>query len=222
MSYEVKPFILSLKNETISAELYEPATTKAIYVFAHGAGTNMHHKFMKDLAVELASLQIATLRYNFLYTEQMKKRPDVPAVAHQAVAAAIAKAHALFPTLPLIAGGKSFGGRMTSQYISANPLPYVNGLAFVGFPLHPAGKPGVDRAEHLAAIKIPMLFLQGTNDALATWNLISEVCATFPQATLAAFEGADHSFKAGKKNLIPELAIKIQEWIERHAGINPA
>lgn len=222
MSYEVKPFILSLKNETISAELYEPATTKAIYVFAHGAGTNMHHKFMKDLAVELASLQIATLRYNFLYTEQMKKRPDVPAVAHQAVAAAIAKAHALFPTLPLIAGGKSFGGRMTSQYISANPLPCVSGLAFVGFPLHPAGKPGVDRAEHLAAIKIPMLFLQGTNDALATWNLISEVCATLPQATLAAFEGADHSFKAGKKNLIPELAMKIQEWIERYAGINAA
>ncbi|MCE7863835.1 MAG: alpha/beta hydrolase [Bacteroidetes bacterium CHB5] len=214
MPYEVNPFILSLKNETISAELYEPATTKAVYVFAHGAGTNMHHKFMKDLAVELASLQIATLRYNFLYSEQMKKRPDVPAVAHQAVAAAIAKAHALFPKLPLYAGGKSFGGRMTSQYISANPLPYVSGLILVGFPLHPAGKPNVDRAEHLAVIKIPMLFLQGTNDALATWDLITEVCAAHPKATLAAFEGADHSFKAGKKNLIPELAEKIRGWIE--------
>jgi len=174
----------------------------------------MHHKFMNDMAEELASLKIATLRYNFLYTEQMKKRPDVPAVAHQAVAAAIAKAHALFPKLPLYAGGKSFGGRMTSQYISANPLPYVSGLILVGFPLHPAGKPSIDRAEHLAVIKIPMLFLQGTNDALATWDLITEVCATLPQATLAAFEGADHSFKAGKKNLIPELATKIHQWIE--------
>jgi len=213
MAYEIKSFILPVKNETISAELYQPPKTRAIYVFAHGAGTNMHHKFMKDLAAELAALQIATLRYNFLYTEQNKKRPDFPAVAHLAVAAAIAKAHELFPKLPLIAGGKSFGGRMTSQYISANPLSFVNGLAFVGFPLHPAGNPGVDRAEHLAAIKIPMLFLQGTKDALANWDLITEVCSKHPHATLAAFEGADHSFKAGKKNLVPEIAEKLRAWL---------
>lgn len=214
MAFEIKSFILPAKNETISAELYQPPKAKAIYVFAHGAGTNMHHKFMKDLAVELASLQIATLRYNFLYTEQKKKRPDFPAIAHVAVAAAITKAHELFPKLPLIAGGKSFGGRMTSQYISANPLPFVNGLAFVGFPLHPAGKPAIDRAEHLATIKIPILFLQGTKDALASWDLITGVCSKHPNATLAAFEGADHSFKAGKKNLIPEIAAKLNDWMD--------
>ncbi|HRG07466.1 MAG TPA: dienelactone hydrolase family protein [Cyclobacteriaceae bacterium] len=214
MTFEIKSFILLVKNETISAELYQPPKAKAVYVFAHGAGTDMHHKFMKDLATELASLQIATLRYNFLYTEQKKKRPDFPAVAHVAVAAAITKAHELFPKLPLIAGGKSFGGRMTSQYISANPLPFVNGLAFVGFPLHPAGKPAIDRAEHLAAIKIPMLFLQGTKDALASWDLITRVCSKYPHATLAAFEGADHSFKAGKKNLIPEIAAKLNDWMD--------
>lgn len=212
--FEIESYSLPInKTESVSSEVYRPAKTKAVYVFAHGAGTNMHHKFMKDLAAELASLQIATLRYNFLYTELKKNRPDFPAVAHLAVAAAIAKAHELFPTLPLIAGGKSFGGRMTSQYISANPLPYVTGLAFVGFPLHPAGKPATDRADHLANIKIPMLFLQGTKDALATWDLLTRVCASLPTATLAPFEGADHSFKAGKKNLIPEIAEKINNWI---------
>jgi uncharacterized protein len=216
MAFETKSFVLPVKSETISAELYQPAKPKAIYVFAHGAGTNMHHKFMKELAAELALLQIATLRYNFLYTEHKKNRPDVPAVAHIAVAAAIAKAHALFPKLPLIAGGKSFGGRMTSQYIAANPLPFVNGLAFVGFPLHPAGNPGVDRAEHLANIKIPMLLLQGTKDALATWDLLNAVCSKLLQATLTAFEGADHSFKARKKNLIPEIAEAFNKWLGKH------
>lgn len=213
-NFNIQSYSLTInKTETVSAEVYQPVSAKAVYVFAHGAGTNMHHKFMKDLAAELASHQIATLRYNFLYTELNKKRPDFPAVAHQAVAAAIAKAHELFPTLPLIAGGKSFGGRMTSQYIAAHPLPFVTGLAFVGFPLHPAGKPGTDRADHLYAIKIPMLFLQGTKDALATWDLLTEVTAKLPSATLAPFEGADHSFKAGKKNLIPEIAEKINSWI---------
>jgi len=153
MTFETIPYTLALnKTETVSAELYRPSVSaelyrpsqsKSIFAFAHGAGTNMHHKFMKDLAAELAVHQIATLRYNFLYTELNKKRPDFPAVAHQAVAAAIAKAHELFPKLPLYAGGKSFGGRMTSQYLSAQDLPYVKGLVFVGFPLHPAGKPGI-------------------------------------------------------------------------------
>jgi uncharacterized protein len=212
--FEIEIYSLPInKTELVSAEVYRPAKSKAIYVFAHGAGTNMHHKFMKDLAAELATLEVATLRYNFLYTELKKNRPDFPAVAHQAVAAAIIKAHELFPKLPLIAGGKSFGGRMTSQYISANPLPHIAGLTFVGFPLHPAGKPATDRADHLAAIEIPMLFLQGTKDALATWDLLTKVCATLPTATLVPFEGADHSFKAGKKNLVPEIAEKISAWI---------
>jgi uncharacterized protein len=212
--FEIETYSLPInKTELVSAEVYQPTKTKAIYVFAHGAGTNMHHKFMKDLAVELASLEVATLRYNFLYTELKKNRPDFPAVAHQAVAAAIAKAHQLFPKLPLIAGGKSFGGRMTSQYVSANPLLHLTGLAFVGFPLHPAGKPATDRADHLAAIKIPMLFLQGIKDALAELLLIEQVSKKLKTSTLITFEGADHSFKAGKKNLIPEIAVKISEWI---------
>ncbi|MBN8577779.1 MAG: dienelactone hydrolase family protein [Cytophagales bacterium] len=212
--FEIEAYSLPInKSESVSAELYLPPNPNAVYVVAHGAGTNMHHKFMKDLAAELAARQVATLRYNFLYTELKKNRPDFPAVAHQAVAAAIAKAHALFPKLPLIAGGKSFGGRMTSQYVAANPLPHITGLAFVGFPLHPAGKPGIDRADHLYSIKFPMLFLQGTKDALATWDLLTAVTSKLPTATLTPFEGADHSFKAGKKNLVPELAEKIAGWI---------
>lgn len=201
------------KTDSVSAELYRPSQPKSIFVFAHGAGTNMHHKFMKDLAAELAAHQVATLRYNFLYTELNKKRPDFPAVAHQAVAAAIAKAHELFPKLPLYAGGKSFGGRMTSQYMSAQDLPYVKGLVFVGFPLHPAGNPGIERAEHLNSVKQPLLFLQGSRDALAEWSLIEKVCEKLPTATLIRFEKADHSFKSGKLNLIPELADKINIWI---------
>lgn len=199
--------------DSVSAELYLPQKPIAILVFAHGAGTNMHHKFMKELAAALALHQIATLRYNFLYTELKKKRPDFPAVAHKAVAAAIAKAHELFPKLPLYAGGKSFGGRMTSQYMSAQDLPYVRGLVFVGFPLHPAGYPGIERAEHLNTVKQPLLFLQGSRDALAEWSLIEKVCEKLSTATLIRFENADHSFKSGKLDLIPELAAKINGWI---------
>jgi len=199
----------------ISAEVYSEENSKAIYVFAHGAGTNMHHSFMKELAGELAHHQIATLRYNFLYSEQKKKRPDSPAVAHQAVAAAIAKAHELFPRLPLIAGGKSFGGRMTSQYLSEHAPDFVKGIVFVGFPLHPAGKPSVDRAIHLDKIKIPILFLQGTRDTLAEWSLIEPICQKLPSALLIKLEGADHSFKASKRNLLPVLGTEINTWIEK-------
>jgi uncharacterized protein len=199
----------------ISAEVYSEENAKAIYVFAHGAGTNMHHTFMKELAAELANHQIATLRYNFLYSEQKKKRPDFPAVAHQAVAAAIAKAHELFAKVPLVAGGKSFGGRMTSQYLSENAPDFVKGIVLVGFPLHPAGKPSIDRSTHLDKIKIPMLFLQGTRDALAEWHLIEQVTKKLPTSTLAKFEGADHSFKVARQNLIPALATKINLWIEK-------
>lgn len=199
----------------ISAEVYSEENAKAIYVFAHGAGTNMHHAFMKELAAELANHQIATLRYNFLYSEQKKKRPDFPAVAHQAVAAAIAKAHELFAKVPLVARGKSFGGRMTSQYLSENAPDFVKGIVLVGFPLHPAGKPSIDRSTHLDKIKIPMLFLQGTRDALAEWHLIEQVTKKLPTSTLAKFEGADHSFKVARQNLIPALATKINLWIEK-------
>lgn len=200
-------------TDTISAELYSPENPKVIYVFAHGAGAGMQHAFMKELSAALATHNIATLRYNFLYMEQKKKRPDFPAVAHQAVAAAISKAHELFPTLPVFAGGKSFGGRMTSQFRAKHQTEFVKGIVFVGFPLHPAGKPSIERADHLKSISIPMLFLQGTRDALAEFSLITEVTDSLPTATLIKFEGADHSFKAGKQ-LIPLLAHEINAWIE--------
>lgn len=175
----------------------------------------MNHPFMKELSAEVANLGIATLRYNFLYMEQKKKRPDFPVIAHQAVAAALDKAYELFPTTPLFAGGKSFGGRMTSQYLSAHPVSYVKGIAFVGFPLHPAGKPSIERAAHLDKIKPPMLFLQGTRDALAEWSLIEPLCQKLSSATLVRLEGADHSFKAAKQNLLPVLAVEINSWIDR-------
>jgi len=202
-------------SDAISAEAIIPDLPKAIFVFAHGAGAGMNHAFMKELSAELANLGIATLRYNFLYMEQKKKRPDFPAVAHQAVAAAITKAHELYPNVSTFAGGKSFGGRMTSQYLSAHPVSYFKGIAFVGFPLHPAGKPSIERAAHLEKIKLPMLFLQGTRDALAEWSLIEPLCQKLSTATLVKLEGADHSFKAAKQNLLPVLAAEINLWIDR-------
>ena len=183
---------------------------------AHGAGANMHHSFMESLANALAETGIATLRFNFPFTEQNKKRPDTPAVAQQTIAAAIDKALELFPSLPLFVGGKSFGGRMSSQYLSINHRNDVSGLVFYGFPLHPAGKPSIDRAAHLKAVKVPMLFLQGTKDTLATWDLIEAVCKSLKKATLVKLEGADHSFKAGKKaDTMPLLTSATKKWIEK-------
>ncbi len=211
-------YTLELESgETISAELYRPDNVKAAFVFAHGAGASMHHPFMKELSQELYELEIATLRYNFLYIEQKKKRPDFPKIAHQAVAASIQKAGTLFPDIPISAGGKSFGGRMTSQYLALHPTHEIKGIVFVGFPLHPAGQPSTARADHLNNIQIPMLFLQGTRDALAEWNLINDVCSQLPTATLSSLEGADHSFKSGKKNLLPELAKLIYDWYTKIA-----
>jgi predicted alpha/beta-hydrolase family hydrolase len=155
------------------------------------------------------------MRFNFPFTENKKGRPDTPAVAHQAIAAAIGKAGKLFPGLPLFAAGKSFGGRMTSQYISAHPEAAVNGIIFYGFPLHPPGKPSIERADHLKAVKKPMLFLQGTRDELANWTLIEPLCASLKSATLIKVEGANHAFKAGKQNIMQLLADTTHEWIEK-------
>jgi predicted alpha/beta-hydrolase family hydrolase len=216
MSIKISSYTLKVSDwDTVSAEVITPSNQKAVYVFAHGAGASMNHTFMKELSLELANHQIASLRYNFLYMEQKKKRPDFPPVAHKAVAAAINKAKELFPALPLYAGGKSFGGRMTSQYLSNQELPAVKGIIFVGFPLHPAGKPSIDRADHLHLVKKPMLFLQGTRDTLAEINLIEGVCASLPTATLVKFEGADHSFKLPKQKPVPILADQINVWIDR-------
>ncbi len=179
----------------VSALLIAPPQARACFVFAHGAGAGMTHAFMNDAAKGLATRGIATLRYQFPYMEKASKRPDPPALAHAAVRAAVAEAARLCPGLTLIAGGKSFGARMTSQAQSLLPLPGVAGLAFFGFPLHPAGKPSVTRADHLDAIGIPMLFLQGTRDKLAEMELLEPIVQRLGRrATLHRVDQADHAF----------------------------
>lgn len=201
----------------VSAEYIVPTNSSCILTLAHGAGADMHHSFMVTLADMLAANDIATLRFNFPFTENKKGRPDSPGVAHATIAAAINKAQELFPELPLFAAGKSFGGRMTSQYLSStNKATAVKGIIFFGFPLHPAGKPSIERAEHLSAVKVPMLFLQGTKDTLATWNLIEQVCASLKKATLVKLEGADHSFKAGKKDIMTPLVEATKTWLDKN------
>jgi predicted alpha/beta-hydrolase family hydrolase len=181
---------------SVSALLCDPADASAGFVFAHGAGAGMSHEFMTRFANGLAERGIATLRYQFSFMEQGSKRPDVPKVAHAAVRAAIAEAARRWPRRPLFAGGKSFGGGMTSQAHALSPLPGVRGLVFVGFPLHPAGKPADERAKHLSEITSPMLFLQGTRDELASLDLMQRLVERLgnDRATLAVVEDADHAF----------------------------
>jgi uncharacterized protein len=199
----------------VSAEYIIPETSICIMTLAHGAGAGMNHSFMVTLAKSLAEKEIATLRFNFPFAEYKKGRPDIPAVAHKTVEAAIYNAQELFPTLPLFVAGKSFGGRMTSQYLSVHPSTAVKGIIFYGFPLHPSGKPSIERAEHLKDVKIPMLFLQGTRDELATLSLIESVCLSLPGAELVKLEGADHAFKAGKQNIVQVLVDTTQNWIKK-------
>lgn len=207
-------------EDTVSGLWLAPAGAKATYVFAHGAGAGMAHKSMAAIATGLAERGIATLRYNFLYMERGSKRPDAPALAHKAVRAAFGEAARLAPTLPLFAGGKSFGGRMTSQAQALAPLPNARGLIFFAFPLHPAGKPGDERAKHLSDVDVPMLFLQGDNDALATLDLLKPVVTSLgKRATLKLYEHADHSFhvpaKSGRKDadLLTEILDDAAGWI---------
>jgi uncharacterized protein len=182
-------------TSSVSALLRLPADAWAGYVFAHGAGVGMAHTFMAAVANGLADRGIASLRYQFPYMEQGSKRPDAPAVAHAAVRAAFAEAAMRLPGLPLFAGGKSFGGRMTSQAQAAAPLPGLQGLVFVGFPLHAAGKPSDERAKHLFDVDCPILFLQGTRDELAALELLQPLLLRLGEgATLALFDDADHSF----------------------------
>lgn len=188
-------------EEGVSGLLLRPANAKALYVFAHGAGAGMTHKAMESNAQGLAERGIATLRYQFPYMEKGGKRVDPPRIAHAAVRAAVAQAAKLAPDLPLFAGGRSFGGRMTSQAQADAPLPGVRGLAFLGFPLHPAGKPGIERAEHLSRVHIPMLFVSGSRDALAELDLLKPVVAELGgNATLHLVDQADHSFKVAAKS----------------------
>jgi hypothetical protein len=203
----------------VSALLQCPADAWLLYVIAHGAGAGMRHSFLESMSAALATRGVATLRYQFPYMEAASRRPDSPAVAEATVRGAVGWATVTAPELPLIAGGKSFGGRMTSG-AAASTLPGVRGLAFLGFPLHPPGRPGTRRADHLTRVEPPMLFLQGTRDQFAQTDLISGVCERLgSRATLHLVEGADHSFGVPKSSgrtpaaVLDELADTLVQWV---------
>ena len=203
----------------VSALLTRPDEARCLYVLAHGAGAGMRHPFMERIAEALAGKGIATFRYQFPYMEQGKRRPDTPRVAEATVRAVVEAAREAVPDLPFIAGGKSFGGRMTSSAQATDPLPGVGGLALLGFPLHPPGRPGTGRAAHLEQVHIPMLFLQGTRDTFAHLDLLRPVCERLlPRATLHPVEGGDHSFEVLKRSgrteadVMEELAGAIADW----------
>lgn len=206
----------------VSALLHAPRKARACYVLAHGAGAGMNHPFMAAIADGLAARGIASLRFQFLYMERGSRRPDAPQVAHAAIRAAVSAARRRFPKLPLFAGGKSFGGRMTSQAQALSPLPGVRGLIFLGFPLHPPKKPSTDRAGHLSATDLPLLFLQGTRDELASLPLLKRVVRKLsPRATLHLIPEADHTFhvpaRSGRKDaeVLAELVDVMTGWMER-------
>jgi predicted alpha/beta-hydrolase family hydrolase len=206
----------------VSTLLLEPPRPSALYVLAHGAGAGMRHPFMESIAGRLAAQGIGTLRYQFPYTEQSGRRPDPEPVLLATVRAAVAAGRESARGLPLLAGGKSMGGRMTSRAAAAEPLEGVAGLVFLGFPLHPAGRPGVSRADHLERVGLPMLFLQGTRDTLADLALLGPVVERLGErATLRVIEHADHSFRVLKRSgrtdeqVLDELAQAVDEWRER-------
>jgi len=214
-----EPLRIAVGDATVSGLLDLPADARWLYVCAHGAGAGMRHVFLEHLAATLGAHGIAMLRYNFLYMEAGKGRVDPPALAHAAVRAAVAAARA--HGLPLLAGGKSFGGRMTSQTQAAEPLPGVRGLAFFGFPLHPPGKPDTARADHLDQVRIPSLFLQGTRDEFAQLDLLQRVVQRLgARATVHLIAGGDHSFKVKKssgkteQDVLQELAGVMRSWAD--------
>ena len=209
----------------VSGLLQAPPGARACYVLAHGAGAGMDHPFMANVARGLALRGLATLRYQFPYMERGSGRPDPPKLAHATVRAASATTLRLLPDLPLIAGGKSFGGRMTSQAQAKASLPGVRGLAFLGFPLHPAGRPSQDRAEHLFDVQIPMLFLQGTRDRLASLDQLQPLCKKLgKRTTLKLFADADHSFHMPARNgrndaqMLGEVLDALAAWFDSVTG----
>ncbi|MDP9008753.1 MAG: alpha/beta hydrolase [Pseudomonadota bacterium] len=213
------------ESTRVSGILSCPPQSKACFVMAHGAGAGMLHPFMVRLTADLAAVHIATLRYQFPYMEKRSRRPDPPAVCHAAVRAAIAAAHAQVPALPLIAGGKSFGGRMTSQAQAANPLPHVRGLAFLGFPLHPPKQPSDTRGEHLAKVRIPMLFLQGARDEFAQSSFLNPLITQLGTlATLCVLPDADHSFHVPARSTFTDSQIHadminaLASWVDEVVG----
>jgi hypothetical protein len=218
---------IAIGDASVSALLTKPSRAHACFVFAHGAGAGMTHPFMADVDAGLVDRGIATLRYQFPYMEKGGKRPDPPALAQACIRAAVTEAARACGGLPLIAGGKSFGGRMTSQAQAKLALAGVRGLAFFGFPLHPVGKPSSDRAGHLSEVRVPMLFLQGTNDKLAELLLLKPVVEHLgARATLHLIDGADHSFhvpaRSGRndREVMVELLDTFAMWIKTIAAGN--
>ncbi len=212
----------------VSGLLLRPDGARLLYVLAHGAGAGMRHPFLESISQRLAERSIATLRYQFPYMEQRARRPDSPAVAAATVRAAVMEAARVAPGLPLVAGGKSFGGRMTSTAQADAPLPSVRGLVFLGFPLHPPGRPGDSRAEHLAQVRIPMLFLQGDRDDFADLKLLKPLVKRLgDRATLHHVEGGDHSFHVLKRSgrtdteVMGELVGRIADWAGRLVEVLP-
>ncbi len=226
MPSSAEPVTIAVGDDiSVSGLLETPPQARTCYVLAHGAGAGMNHPFMAAVASGLAARHIATLRYQFPYMERGSKRPDPPKLAHAVVRDAVTEAARRLPKLPLIAGGKSFGGRMTSQAQAAAPLPGVRGLAFLGFPLHPANQPSRDRGKHLFDVQVPMLFLQGTRDALAILDQLEPLCQELgARASLRLFEGADHSFhvpvKSGRTDaqVMAEMLDTLAAWAQTVAG----
>jgi predicted alpha/beta-hydrolase family hydrolase len=216
-----EPVTVNVDGELSVSGLWQPAArAEACFVLAHGAGAGMRHPFLEAVASQLAGRGIASLRYQFPYMDRGSKRPDRPALCHATVRAAVAEASRRC-SLPLIAGGRSFGGRMTSQAQAQTPLPQVHGLAFLAFPLHPAKRPADDRAQHLADVRIPMLFLQGTRDELAALELLEPLAARLgKRATLKLFDGANHAFhvpaRSGRTDaeVLTDLTTTLADWID--------
>jgi len=215
-------FVATETTGSVSAILRRPARPRALYVCAHGAGAGMTHPFLDDLTAALAARGVATFRYQFPYTEAGRKRPNAAPVLEATVRAAVGAAGAVAPALPIVAGGKSMGGRMTSRAAATEPLPGVRGLVFVGFPLHTPKRIGTERADHLGQVELPMLCVQGTRDALADLDLMRGVCkALGARAMLHVIEGGDHSFAVLKRSgrsrdeVMAEIADAIGAWIDQ-------
>jgi len=212
-------FTVGETSGSVSAILLRPDNARSIYVVAHGAGAGMRHRFMEAIARGLATRGIATFRYQFPYMEAGRNRPDVPNILVATVKRAVETAAREAPDLKMIAGGKSLGGRMTSTAAAREPLPNVNGIAFLGFPLHAPNRPGDERAAHLHDVSVPMLFLQGTRDALASLDLMKPLCERLgSKATLHIVEGGDHSFKVLKRTgrtdeqAMQEMVAELDRW----------
>jgi predicted alpha/beta-hydrolase family hydrolase len=214
-------FVATRSSSEVSAVLSRPTAARWLYILGHGAGAGMRHPFMERMAMELASRDVATFRYQFPYMEGGRRRPDYGPILVATVRSAVAAAARLAGDLPLVAGGKSMGGRMTSTAAAKEVLPGVRGLVFLGFPLHPAGKPGTERGDHLFEVDLPMLFLQGDRDRLAELELLEPICRRLgTPARLCVVEGGDHSFQVLKRSgrtedeVMAELAAKVRDWCE--------